>query len=77
MRLKSLALAALLALAMAAQPPRGAAQEVADPVADGFGSKKFWDYALCGASIALASGTGGWVIALIVCGSVATEHWTK
>jgi hypothetical protein len=77
MKLKPLLLATVLTLAVATQPPRVVAQEVADPTVDGFGSKKFWDYALCGASIALASGTGGWVFAVIVCGSVATEHWTK
>ena len=77
MKVRSLLLAALVALAVASQPPRVVAQEVADPEVEGFDSNKFWDYALCGASIALATGTGGWVMAFMVCGKVATEHWTK
>ncbi len=79
MKLKSLLVATLLALAVVTQPPRLIAQELSDPEVEveGFDTKKFWDYALCGASIALASGTGGWVFAAIVCGGVLTEYWTK
>ena len=77
MRLKPVVLAALVALAVATQPPRLIAQEVGDAEVEGFGSSKFWDYTLCGASIVLASGTGGWVMAAIVCGKAITEHWAQ
>ena len=77
MKIRSLLLATLLVSAVATAPLRVAAQEVADPEVEGFDSSKFWDYALCGASIAFATGTGGWVMAFVVCGKVAAEHWTK
>ena len=77
MKLRSVLLATLVASAVATQPLRVVAQEVVDPEVEGFDTSKFWDYALCGASIALATGTGGWVMAVFVCGRVATEHWTK
>ena len=77
MKLKSLLLATLVVAAASTQPLQVVAQDVADPEVEGWGSNKLWDYALCGASIALATGTGGWVMAFIVCGSVATEYWAK
>lgn len=75
MKLRSLLLTALVVLPLAVQPPRAVAQDPADPQVQGFDRNKFWDYALCGASIAFASGTGGWVFAFVVCGKVATDHW--
>ena len=77
MKLKSVLLAMLITALVAFQPPRLAAQAVGDAETEGFDSSKFWDYAMCGASIVLAAGTGGWVIAVLVCGKAATEHWTK
>ena len=77
MRLRSLWLVMLIAAPMAYAPSRVAAQALEDAALDGFGSRKFWDYATCGAAIVLASGTGGWIVAGIVCGKVITEHWTE
>ncbi len=75
MKLRPVLLALLIALALATPAPRVVAQEAGDAEVEGFDSSKFWDYALCGASIVLASGTGGWVMAFIVCGKAVTEHW--
>jgi hypothetical protein len=77
-RRQSMVWAGLVALALAIQPPSVTAQAAGDDAGiDRFGSAKFWDYALCGASIVLASGTGGWIMAGLVCGKAITEHWTR
>lgn len=78
MKWKSVVLALLIACASAIQPGPLAAQAVADDAEpERFGSAKLWDYALCGASIVFAAGTGGWVVAFLVCGRAVTEHWTR
>ena len=71
-----LPLALCIALAVAATPVPRAAQALADGEVERFDSEKFWTYAACGASIALASGTGGWVLVAIACGKAATMYWT-
>ncbi len=78
MRWKSMLLATLIAIALVSQSPQVVAQAIeGDAEAQKIDSSKFWDYALCGASIVFAAGTGGWLVAFIVCGKVASEHWTK
>ena len=76
MRWKAVLLA-LLIISPLAVPTRPVAAETADEATiERFDSRKFWDYASCGASIVFASGTGGWILAAVVCGKVITEHWT-
>ena len=44
---------------------------------EAFNSDKFWTYAACAASIALApAATGGWILVGIACGKAATTYWT-
>jgi hypothetical protein len=78
MKWKSMLLATLIAIALTGQPAQVVAQaeDGGSEEVEGFGSSKFWDYALCGASIAFAAGTGGWVLAGITCGRAVTEHWS-
>ena len=38
--------------------------------------QKFWDYAACGAAIALATGGAGAVAVVIACGRVISLYWT-
>lgn len=75
-RWKSALLVTLIAATMTMQPLVTAAQVGGDDAAaQSVDWNKFWDYGLCAASIAFASGTGGWVLAFFVCGKVAKEHW--
>lgn len=68
----------LLVIAALAGPARATAPIAREERgAQSFGADKFWDYALCGASIVFAAGTGGWVLAFIACGKAATTHWTE
>ena len=76
-RLKPIMLASLLALSAASQPPQVAAQVVDDAEGEGFDSKKFADYAACAISIGFAAGTGGWLLAGLVCYRAFTEHWSR
>ena len=70
-------LALLVSLALAIQPVQVVAQTPGDPAeVEGFGWKKFFDYGLCAASIAVATGTGTWVAVVFTCGRVIQEHWT-
>jgi hypothetical protein len=76
-RVRSLPIAALLALTLVAQPPIVAAQtDTGDAQIEQFNEKKFWDYAACAASIVFAAGTGGWVLAVMACAKAVTEHFT-
>jgi hypothetical protein len=78
MRWKSILLATLIAVALVSQSPQVVAQAVeGDAQAEKIDSSKFWDYGLCGVSIVVAAGTGGWLLAFFVCGKVASEHWIK
>jgi len=64
-----------LALATAMTPlPRPAR---ADAEIERFHEDKFWTYVGCAASIALASGSGAWVLVVIACGKAATAYWTE
>ncbi|MBI1795601.1 MAG: hypothetical protein HYR74_00960 [Candidatus Eisenbacteria bacterium] len=78
MKRRTVPIAALLALALAAQPPLVAAQTAPPDDAtvemNDRATEKLWDYALCGASIAFAIGSGGWVLAVIACGHAITQH---
>jgi hypothetical protein len=78
MKWKSTLLATLVAIALVSQPVQVVAltEDGGTEELEGSGSSKFWDYALCGASIVLAAGTGGWVLAGLTCGRAVTEHWS-
>lgn len=76
-RWRSILVAALIAAVAVAQPLRVAAQAAEDPTVERFDAEKFWSYAGCAAGIAVSVGTGGWVIAVLACGKVATAYWTK
>jgi len=76
MRTRWLPLALCLALATAITPLPQVAHAVDDASTEKFGSEKFWAYAGCAASIALATGTGGWILVAIACGKAATTYWT-
>lgn len=77
MKFRSMWLVMLIAVPMVLPPSRVVAQTVEDPVSERFDSRKFWDYAGCGASIVFAAATGGWILAALVCGKAITEHWTE
>ena len=77
MRVRAWLLAALIAAPLALPAAPVAAHDEDGAGIDRFGSRKFWEYAACGASIAFASGTGGWILAGIVCGKVLTEFWAE
>jgi hypothetical protein len=78
MRWKAVLLALLIVSPLAIPSRPVAAEPTADDAAiERLDSKKFWDYAACGASIVFASGTGGWILAGLMCGKVITEHWTE
>ena len=72
-RLLPLLLCLTLATAMTPLPRMAHA----DGEAQGFNEDKFWYYAACAASVALASGTGAWILAGIACGKAATAYWTE
>jgi len=77
MRRRWLPLALCIALAVAITPLPRMAHAVGDGETEAFDSNKFWSYAACAASIALATGTvGGWVLVAIACGKAATTYWT-
>lgn len=77
MRRKLLPLALCIALAAAITPLPPAAHALDEEgQVETFNSTKFWAYAGCAASIAFASGTGGWVLVAIACGRAATMYWT-
>ena len=71
-RLLPLLLCLTLATAMTPLPRMARA----DGEADAFHEDKFWTYTACVASIALAVGTGAWIVAVIACGKAATAYWT-
>jgi len=75
MKRRLLPLVLCLMLATAITPPLRVAH--ADGETESFNEDKFWTYAACVASIALASGTGAWVLVAITCGKAATAYWTK
>lgn len=78
MRRTRVVMGVLLAGLLAMQPVRAGAQAAGDDAsAERFSSAKFFDYAMCGASIVFASGTGTWVIAAITCAKAFTEQWTE
>jgi len=71
------ALTLCIALAGAATPLPRVAHAVEDADLEAFNAGKFWTYAGCAASIALATGTvGGWILVGITCGKAATAYWT-
>jgi hypothetical protein len=78
MKRRLIPLALCIALAAAVAPMPRAAHALDDGgTTESFNSEKFWTYAACGASIALATGTvGGWVLVGIACGKAATTYWT-
>jgi hypothetical protein len=78
MKWKPLLFAALIALAPLSQPRPLTAQTLeGETETEAVDTSKLWDYAMCGVSIAFATGTGGWFVAAIVCGKALTEHWAK
>lgn len=75
MKWKTVVVIALVACVLGIQPlsdARAAEDIVEDQRVD---TEKLWNYAMCGASIALASGTGAWVLAFITCGKAVTTHY--
>lgn len=77
MRRKRVVTGVLLACLLWIQPVGVGAQTGGDDAGgEQFGSTKFFDYAMCGASIVFASGTGMWVLAIITCGKAMSEQWT-
>jgi hypothetical protein len=71
------ALVALLTCTLGIQSSSVAAQAAEGGVeAESFNRDKFFDYAMCGASVVFASTTGAWVLAFITCGSAVTKHAT-
>lgn len=77
MKRRLIPLALCIALASAVTPIPRAAHALDDGgTSESFNSEKFWSYAACGASIALAAGTGGWILVAIACGKAATTYWT-
>ena len=77
MKFRSLLPVMLIASTLVVPLSRAAAQTVEDPAVERFGGRQFFDYASCAASIVFAAGTGGWIIAGLVCGKVITEYWTE
>lgn len=75
-KLRSVLLAALLALSVASQPLAVSAQAVEDADIERFDSKKFVDYAGCAIGIGFAVGTGAWLVAGLACYRAFAEHWT-
>jgi len=75
-RLKSIMLASLLALSAASQPLQVSAQTADGAKVERFDSRKFADYAACAISVGFAAGTGGWLLAGLVCYRAFTEHWS-
>lgn len=76
MKWKSVVMVALFACALGIQPlPDVARAADGDAAAASPNADKFWDYAMCGAAIVFASGTGTWVFAFITCGKAVAEHW--
>jgi hypothetical protein len=74
-RWKPILLAALLVCAPVTEPRHASAQLVDTEVGtEGFNRGKFWDYMMCGASIAFATSTGAWVLAVIGCSKAIVEH---
>jgi hypothetical protein len=77
MRWKLVVMSVLLACLVGMQPVTVVAQTAGEDTSiEQFDSGKFLDYAMCGATIVFASGTGTWVIAAITCSKAITEHWT-
>ncbi len=68
------ALATIFALTLALAPPPARAD--GDDGGEGFDWIKFFDYAGCAASIAVAEAPGGLVMAGITCGRVIQKYWT-
>jgi len=68
------ALATILALTLAVAPLPARAD--GDNEAESFDWIKFFDYAGCAASIAVAEAPGGLVMAGITCGRVIQKYWT-
>jgi hypothetical protein len=77
MRWKLVVMSLLIACLTGMQPLRVGAQTADDPGSEQFDRAKFFDYAMCGATIVFASGTGTWVLAAITCSKAITEHWTS
>jgi len=76
MRRSSIVVALLLAGTLGVAPLSVVARAQEDGLeAEGFDKDKFWDYAMCGASVAVASTTGAWVLAFITCGKAVSTHW--
>ena len=76
MRRRWIAIAACIALAATLMPLAPVAHAVEDAEIERFDPEKFWAYAGCAASIAVAAGTGGWFMVAIACGKAATTYWT-
>ena len=75
---RSVVVVALLACALAGQPRHAVAQAVGGDVEiERFDKEKFWDYAVCGVSVAFAAGTQGWFVAAIACGRAFSYHWNE
>jgi hypothetical protein len=76
MRWRTVVLAVLLAFGLGVEPLSVVARaEDGSAEAESFNRDKFWDYAMCGASVVFASTTGAWVLAFITCGRAVTLHW--
>lgn len=76
MRLRTILVAALLALSVAGQPVRVAAQTPDDAGIERFDSRKFLDYAGCAVAIGFAAGSGAWLVAGLACYRVYIEYRT-
>ena len=76
MRWKLVVMSLLIVCLSGMQPVRVVAQTAGDDAGSEFDRAKFFDYAMCGATIVFASGTGTWVLAAITCSKAITEHWT-
>jgi len=75
--LRAIVLASLLMVPAAIQPIQVSAQAVEGVEEERFDSRKFADYAGCALSIGFAAGTGGWLLAALVCYRAFTEHWDR
>ena len=76
MRFRRIAVAACIALATTIAPLPRAASADTDPVVERWDWEKFYAYAGCAAGIAVATGTGAWIVAGLACAKAATSYWT-
>ena len=78
MKWKSIVAVTLIACLLGIQPVSSPAQAAEGDVEEQrVDTEKLWNYAMCGASIALASGTGAWVLAFITCHSTVLMEYPR